>query len=140
MAFGDVYSALQTGVIGAAENNLPSYGPYGVRHYEVAPNYTFDSHSRVPEVVVVSLKTWQTLSPRQQRWLRQAARDSVAVEEAAWERLVAKTRQALRGKVHFFHVDVSRFQQAMQPVYRQYQRRYGNLIERILDAQQSSGS
>ena len=40
MAFGEVYSSLQTGVIDGAENNFPSYGPFGVRHYEVAPYYT----------------------------------------------------------------------------------------------------
>lgn len=135
MAFGDVYSALQNGVIDGAENNLPSYGPYGVRHYEVAPNYTFDSHSRVPEVVLVSLKTWKKLSPKQRTWLREAALASVPVEESAWERLVHKTRKALQGKVHFYHVNIAQFQKAMKPVYKKYKKKYGDLIQQILNAQ-----
>lgn len=132
MAYGSVYSALQTGVIDGAENNLPSYGPYGVRHFEVAPNYTFDSHSRVPEVVLVSLKTWKRLNVQQRTWLREAALASVPVEEAAWNHLVGKTLKALKGKVHFYHVNVAQFQAAMQPVYKQYQAKYGKLIHQIL--------
>ena len=132
MAYGSVYSALQTGVIDGAENNIPSYGPYGVRHFEVAPNYSYDSHSRVPEVVLVSLKTWNKLNIQQRSWLRQAALASVPVEDAAWNHLVGKTLKALQGKVHFYHVDVAQFQAAMKPVYKQYQAKYGSLIKQIL--------
>lgn len=132
MAYASVYSSLQTGVIQGAENNIPSYGPYGVRHYEVAPYYTYDSHSRVPEVVMVSLKTWQKLNAQQRSWLREAAIASVPVEEAAWNALVNKTLKALKGKVHFYHVNVAQFQAAMKPVYAKYKAQYGSLIKQIV--------
>ena len=46
MPFGEVYSALQTGVIDGAENNWPSY--FSTSHYEVAKYFTLDGHTRVP--------------------------------------------------------------------------------------------
>ena len=61
MAFGEVYSSLQTGVIDGAENNWPSYE--AMRHYEVAKYYTVDEHTRVPEMQICSAYTWQKLSP-----------------------------------------------------------------------------
>ena len=48
MAFGDVYSGLQTGEIDGAENNWPSYE--STRHYEVARYFTWMKHTRVPEL------------------------------------------------------------------------------------------
>ena len=55
MAYGEVYSALQTGVIDGAENNWPSYE--STRHFEVAKNYMLDEHNRVPEPMIISKKT-----------------------------------------------------------------------------------
>lgn len=132
MAFGDVYSSLQSGVIDGAENNIPSYGPFGVRHYEVAPYYSYDSHSRVPEIVLISQKTWNKLTAQQQSWVREAAWASVPVEESAWNALVQKSLDALKGKVTFYHPDTKAFQNAMQPVYAQYKQQLGSLISDII--------
>ena len=45
MPFGEVYSALQTGVVDGAENNWPSYE--STRHFEVAKFYSLTEHSPV---------------------------------------------------------------------------------------------
>jgi tripartite ATP-independent transporter DctP family solute receptor len=76
MAFGEVYSGLQTGVIDGAENNFPSYGPFGVRHFEVAPYYTLNQHARVPEIVMISKTTWDGLSPEDQAHIKAIQRAS----------------------------------------------------------------
>ena len=52
MPYGDVYSALQTGVIDGAENNWPSYDT--ASHYEVARYFSIDEHTRVPEMILAS--------------------------------------------------------------------------------------
>ena len=52
MPAGEVYSALQTGVVDGAENNWPSYESF--RHFEVAKNYSLTEHSMSPEVLVMS--------------------------------------------------------------------------------------
>ena len=59
LTYEEVYSAFQTGTIEAAENNWSSYESAG--HYEVAPYFTVDEHSRVPEVQMVSEVTWNKL-------------------------------------------------------------------------------
>lgn len=134
MAFEEVYTALQTGVIDGAENNFPSYGPFGVSHYQVAPYYTLDGHSRVPEVVIISEKTWNSLSPEDQQIIRNAAQASVALQAALWDELVNKSRKAvLEAGSEIIEVDVSEFQEAVQPIYEKYRAKYGDLIERILN-------
>ena len=136
MAFGEVYSSLQTGVIDGAENNFPSYGPFGVRHYEVAPYYTLDGHARVPEVVMISKATWDGLSPEDQALVREAAQASVPVEFEAWADLVEESRQAVvEAGSEIIEVDTQPFQDAVQPLYDQYGAEYGDLVQRILDTQ-----
>lgn len=133
MAFEEVYSSLQTGVIDGAENNFPSYGPFGVRHYEVAPYFTLDGHARVPEVVMISQSTWDGLSAEDQALLREAALASVTVQAALWDDLSNESREAVvEAGSEIISVDVSEFQEAMAPLYEQYGAAYGDLVDRIL--------
>ncbi len=136
MAFGEVYSSLQTGVIDGAENNYPSYGPDGVRHYEVAPHFTEDGHARVPEVVMISASTWNSLSPEDQQLVREAAQASVSVQFEAWAELSDESKQAvIEAGSEIIEVDTSEFQEAVQPLYDQYGSEYGDLVQRILDTE-----
>jgi TRAP-type C4-dicarboxylate transport system substrate-binding protein len=56
MGYDQVFSALQTGVIDGAENNLPSY--VFSNHYTAAKYYSLTEHLIVPEVLVFSKKAW----------------------------------------------------------------------------------
>jgi tripartite ATP-independent transporter DctP family solute receptor len=133
MAFGEVYSSLQTGVIDGAENNFPSYGPFGVRHYEVAPYFTLNAHARVPEIVMISKATWDSLSAEDQQLVREAALASVPVQAALWAALVAESREAVEAAgSEIITVDIQEFQDAMAPLYDQYGPQFGDLLERIL--------
>ncbi len=134
MAFGEVYSALQTGVIDGAENNFPSYGPDGVRHYEVAPYFTLDGHARVPEVVMISKSTWDKLSDADKALVREAALASIPVQAALWDDLSNKSREAvIAAGSEIFTVDTAEFQAAMTPLYDKYGSAYGDLVQRIVD-------
>ena len=134
MAFGEVYSALQTGVIDGAENNYPSYGPFGVRHFEVAPYYTEVEYTRVPEIVMISTATFDGLSPEDQSLVRQAALASVPVQAAAWAALVTESKDAvIAAGSEIITVDLAEFQAAMAPVYEKYEPVFGDLLQRILD-------
>jgi tripartite ATP-independent transporter DctP family solute receptor len=136
MAFGEVYSGLQTGVIDGAENNFPSYGPFGVRHFEVAPYFTLNEHARVPEIVMISSATWNSLSPEDQALVREAALASVPVQAALWAALVEESRQAVEeAGAEIITVDISEFQEVMAPVYEQYAPQFGDLFERIQETQ-----
>ena len=83
IAFGELYTALQQGVVDGAENNPPSF--YTSRHYEVARYYTLDEHTAVPDLVLISTRVWDSLSAEQQGWLQQAVDDSVAYERELWQ-------------------------------------------------------
>ncbi|MDQ3398458.1 MAG: TRAP transporter substrate-binding protein [Deinococcota bacterium] len=132
MAFGEVYSGLQTGVIDGAENNFPSYGPFGVRHYEVAPYYTLNQHARIPEIVMISTTTWNSLNPEDQALVREAALASVPVQAALWADLVERSRQAVEeAGSEIITADIQEFQDAMAPVYEQYAPQFGDLLQRI---------
>lgn len=131
MAFGGVYSALQTGVIDGAENNLPSY--YTTNHYKVAKYYTFDKHSEVPEVLLASTKLWNQLSPSDQKIFKQAALDSQKVERKSWNALVKKSRKkVLAGGAKFYQVsDTKAWRKAVQPVYDKYGAKYKKWLDEI---------
>jgi TRAP-type C4-dicarboxylate transport system substrate-binding protein len=136
LSFGEVYSALQTGVIDGAENNYPSYGPDGVRHYEVAPYFTENAHARVPEIVMISASTMDRLSEADQALVREAALASVPVQAALWDALVEESRQAVvEAGSEIIQVDIAEFQEAMAPVYAKYGDAYGDLLQRILDTE-----
>ncbi len=89
--YGELYTALQQGMIDGAENNPPSF--YTSRHYEVARHYSLDEHTRVPDVVIVSRSVWDGLSPQVRAWVAQAADESVTFQRKLWRE---QTEEALR--------------------------------------------
>jgi TRAP-type transport system periplasmic protein len=120
MPYGEVYSSIQTGVIDGAENNWPSYDTSG--HFEVAKYYTLDQHLIVPEVLVMSKKTWDKLSPEEQAAVREAARNSVAVMRDLWVEQEKKSEDKVRAAGVEVVVDIDKqpFIDAMKPVYEKY--------------------
>jgi tripartite ATP-independent transporter DctP family solute receptor len=117
MPFGEVYSAIQTGVIDGAENNWPSY--YSTSHYEVAGYYTLDEHTRVPEITIASKISMDKLTAADQEIIKQAAKDSMAFQIEAWAAYekVAEDAVVANGNEIYRLTDNSAFQNAMQPLY-----------------------
>ena len=89
MPFAEVYTGLKTGLIDAAENNIPSYEE--TKHFEAAPIFSETQHSMPPEVLVFSKKIWDTLSKDEQAAIRKAAKDSVPYYVKLWD---AKEKEA----------------------------------------------
>ncbi|MGX8011369.1 TRAP transporter substrate-binding protein [Mesorhizobium sp. ORM8.1] len=119
MAYGEVYSALQTGVIDGAENNWPSFE--SAKHYEVAKHYTMDEHQIVPEVLVMAKTSWDKLSPEDQAIIRQAAKDSVVKMRELWDAQEKKSRDIVeKAGVKVSEIDKQPLIDAMKPVYDKY--------------------
>ena len=91
-AYSDVYSALETGQIDAAENNWPAY--YSMEHYKVARYYMADEHSRVPEVQLASGRTWDALPEEYRQTLQACARASAQYERQLWAQEETAARKA----------------------------------------------
>lgn len=82
ISWGELYTALQSGVVDGAENNPPSF--YTSHHYEVCKYYSLNEHTRVPDVLIVSQKVWKKLTDQEKAWLQQAADESVEVQRELW--------------------------------------------------------
>ena len=90
ISLGEIYTALQQGVVDGAENNAPSF--YRLRHYEAAKYYSLDEHTFVPDVLLMSKRVWDALTTEQQEWLAQAVQDSVRYQRELW---LAETEESL---------------------------------------------
>ncbi|WP_457321933.1 TRAP transporter substrate-binding protein [Roseateles sp. P5_E11] len=115
MPIGEVYTGLKTGLIDAAENNVPSYE--GFRHFEAAKFYSRTEHSMTPEGLFISKRIWDKLTPDQRKQLREAAKASVAVERERWDAQEAKALAAVKAAgAQIVEPDREAFRQAVQPV------------------------
>jgi tripartite ATP-independent transporter DctP family solute receptor len=82
ISWGELYTALQSGVVDGAENNPPSF--YTSHHYEVCKYYSINEHTMVPDVLAVSTVVWNKLTDQEKEWLQQAASESVEKEHVLW--------------------------------------------------------
>ena len=119
LPYGEVYSALQTGVVDGAENNWPSY--LTTSHYEVAKYFITDEHTRVPEITVGSKKVFDKLSKEDQAIIFKAAKDAVAYQIKLWndfEKLAEKTVRE-KGSIitEVNPAEKQKFMDAMKPLY-----------------------
>ena len=119
MPYGEVYSAIETGVIDGAENNWPSYQTSG--HSEVAKYVTLDEHLIVPEVLVMSKASWDKLTPEDQAIVRAAAEESVARQRELWTAAEAASMEAvIAAGAQVSEIDKQPLIDAMAPIYDKY--------------------
>jgi tripartite ATP-independent transporter DctP family solute receptor len=132
MPYGEVYSAIETGVIDGAENNFPSYDT--AKHAEVAKNYALDEHMMVPEVFVMAKSTWDKLTPEDQGIFKAAAKDSVGKQRELWAAKVKDSRAKVEAAgSQVTTPDKQPFIDAMGPVYEKYvtDQKLKDMVERI---------
>jgi len=96
MAYGELYSALEQGVVDGAENNPPSFVTSG--HYEIAKYYTLDEHSSVPDVLVMGTTYWATLTEEERGWVTAAGRESAQAQKVFWAENVKASMAKLRSE------------------------------------------
>lgn len=120
LPYAEVYTALKTGVVDAAENNWPSYDTS--RHFEVAKFYSLTEHSMAPEVLVFSKRIWDGLSADERKIIRQAAKDSVPHMRKLWDEQEEKSRKIVEaaGVTIVSDVDKNSFAEAAKPVYAKF--------------------
>ena len=86
MAYGELYTAIQQGVVDGAENNAPSF--VSSNHYEVSKYLTLDQHSSVPDVLLIGTKQWDILSTEEKTWIQEAADESSQAQKQYWSESV----------------------------------------------------
>ncbi len=136
--FAEVYTALKTGLVDAAENSFPSYD--AMKHFEAAPIYSETEHVMAPDVVVFSKKIWDTLGKDEQAIIRKAAKDSVPFFTKAWIEREQTARKAVIAAgstiVEAKDVDKKSFVDAVKPVWDKFATtaEQKSLLRKIIDA------
>lgn len=116
ISYGELYTALQQGIVDAAENNPPSL--YTSRHYEVCKFYSINEHTAIPDVVVISTKVWDSLDEEEKKWIQEAADESSEYQYKLWAASVELSlREMEKAGVTITYPDQSGFRQAVEVMY-----------------------
>lgn len=129
MSFGEVYTAIQQGVIDGAENN--ELALTNNKHGEVAKYYTYNMHQMVPDMLVGNLKFLNGLSPGERRIFEEAAALSTGVELREWEKQVEEARAIAKDQmgVEFIQVDVGQFKEKVLPLHQEMMKDNPAIVE-----------
>jgi len=131
MGYGEVFTAIQTGVIDGAENNPPSL--YTANHFKAgAKYYTQTNHLIIPEILVMSKVAWDKLTPADQAAVKKAAREAQLEQRTLWDKAVADYTAKLKAEgVEFIEMDNKPFFDATAQVRAKYGAAFTDLMKRI---------
>jgi tripartite ATP-independent transporter DctP family solute receptor len=117
LPYGQVSTGLSTRLIDGAENNWPSYVTTG--HYKLAPYHTLTEHTMGPEVLVISLRAWDSLSAEDKEIFQAAARQSSAFMRSLWIDLEERSRRQARAAGNTIVADIDRgpFESAVSAIH-----------------------
>lgn len=119
ISWGELYTALQSGVVDGAENNPPSL--YTSRHYEVCKYYSLDEHTTIPDVLVISEIVWDKLSEQEREWIQQAADESAVLQRKLWaESEEESLREVQKAGVQINKPDKEPFMRKVAPFLESY--------------------
>lgn len=133
--WGELYTALDQGVVDGAENNAPSLRTS--RHYEVCKYYILDEHTCLPDIVVIGTRVWNRMTAEQQRILQEAADESVAYQRKLWAEAEAADLKAVgEAGVTILRPDKGPFRESVRSVWEEFEgTEIGDLIRRIQEVQ-----
>ena len=134
MSYGDVYTALSTGIIDGTENNETALTTG--KHGEVCKVYSVDQHAMIPDVMVMSAKVWNNIAPEDQEIILQCAHDATEWHKEAWDQAVdeAITEAEDMGVEFVYDVDKEAFREATAGMIDEYREEYpgvADLLDRI---------
>ncbi|MBV6642890.1 MAG: TRAP transporter substrate-binding protein [Cyclobacteriaceae bacterium] len=119
ISFGELYTALQQGIVDGAENNAPSF--YTSHHYEVCKYYSIDEHSAQPDVLLINSSLWNDLSIQEKKWLKDAVDASVIEQRILWKESVEYCLEQVKAAgVEVIYPDKEPFQKKVDPLYEQF--------------------
>ena len=133
ISYGELYTALQQGVVDGAENNPPSF--YTSRHYEVCKFYTLDEHTAVPDVLMIGTEAFERLTEQERGWLQAAADEAVTYQRELWQEAEREALAAVEAEgVQIIRPDKGPFIEQTAPILESYrdQPRLYSLIEQII--------
>jgi len=137
LAYGELYTAFQGGIVDGAENNPPSF--YSSRHYEVTNYYIINEHTAVPDFLIISTPLWESLTEQEQQWLQEAIDESVQYQRVLWDESVLESMEAVKAAgVEVIYPDKEPFRERVMPIYDTFRESYPDLyqlVERIREVE-----
>lgn len=133
LAYGELYTALQQKVVDAAENNETALTL--ARHGEVSKIFSQDEHTMIPDVLLISEKTWAKLTPEQQKAIKTAADNSMMSHKDLWAKMIEEEKKKAQEQmgVKFITVEKQPFIDATKPMKDEAKANpvIGSLVEKI---------
>lgn len=131
IAWGELYTSLQQGVVDGAENNPPSF--YRSRHFEVCKHYSLDEHTMVPDIVLISMGAWNKLPEDIQKMVQEAADESSLYQRQLWKEATVDALEKVQAQgVTVYHPDKTTFRQKVRQMHESYEgTEVGELIGEI---------
>ncbi|MCL6217521.1 TRAP transporter substrate-binding protein [Zunongwangia pacifica] len=121
VSWGELYTALQQGIVDGAENNLPSF--YLSYHYEVCKYYMVDEHTALPDELLMSTVVWNKLSKQEQKWVKEAAMESSEYEKKIWrEAEMHALEEIKKAGVKVTYPEKEQFRDMVQPMYDEFKK------------------
>jgi tripartite ATP-independent transporter DctP family solute receptor len=133
--WGELYTSLDQGVVDGAENNSPSFRQS--RHYEVCKYYILDEHTRLPDMLMISVRVWNHLTAEQQQVLQEAVDESVIYQRKIWADAEQADLKAVEEEgVQIIYPDKAPFRESVRSVWDEFEgTEIGALIQRIQEVQ-----
>ncbi|MGY6648720.1 TRAP transporter substrate-binding protein [Wenyingzhuangia sp. IMCC45574] len=131
MAYGELYTALQQGVVDGAENNIPSF--VTSRHFEVCKHYSFDQHTYIPDVLIMGTKTLDRLTDEEKQWVYGAANISAQAQKQFWEESVNEGLKVLKeAGVNIYRPDKAPFREKTKSIIAAFKKKsFADIVEAI---------
>jgi len=136
ISWGELYSALQQGVVDGAENNPPSF--IASRHYEICKYYSLNEHTAVPDILVIGKTAWSSLSDQEKQWLQEASDEAIDYQRKLWvEEETRALKIAEEAGVEIIRPNKVNFAKLTEPLLEQYKKdeRMASLINQIQSVQ-----
>lgn len=134
VAWGELYTALQQGVVDGAENNPPSF--YTSRHYETCKHYSLDEHTMVPDMLIISQEVWRKLDDKTKKIVAESAQQSSRFQRELWARETKKALEAVvQEGVEIHHPDKEAFRARVQTMHANCPSDVRDILEAIKEAE-----
>ena len=125
MAYGDVYTSLQTGIIDGTENNETALTTG--KHGEICKVFSMDQHAMIPDVLVMGADVWNSIAPEDQQIILEAAYESTDSHKVAWDTAIEEAIEEAKtemGVTFIEDVDKEAFREATADMIQEYCDRY----------------
>ncbi len=131
IAWGELYTSLDQGVVDAAENNPPSYKTS--QHYKICNYYSLDEHTRLPDMLLMSTRVWDELSEEFQQILTESIEEAVDYNITLWAEAEKADLEAVKAEgVEVIYPDKEPFRESVRPIWKEFEgTEIGQLIEQI---------